>query len=91
MIRGMWVPMGPNEPIGPNGLNGPYGPNGPNRPNELNGHNGPNGPNGPNGAKGPCNVFLCILAKLCKYVVSSQFDYHSESRLEILCYEPGSK
>ena len=36
-------------------------------------------------------MLLCILAKLCKYEVPSQFGCHSKSRLEILCKEPVSK
>ena len=33
------------------------------------------------------HVLLCILAKLCKCGVPSQFDYHGENRLEILRQE----
>ena len=32
---------------------------------------------------GPQNVFLGVLAKLCKNGLSSQFGYHSEIRAEI--------
>ena len=34
---------------------------------------------------------VCILAKFCNYGLLSQVDYHSKSRLDILCQEPVSR